>query len=90
MLRPKYRKSLIDQYKDYLKTSYSIRNSSIDKEIRGLIRKYLDDGQDFDEAVDTAIREKRHLFSAFLDQFDSDSEYNDSEYEDSESFEETD
>ena len=73
ILRSRYRKSLMREYKTFINMAHLMRSSSAHNEIKGAINAYFKDGYDFDDAVKLALKDKNYVFDLLLNQFDSDS-----------------
>ena len=73
ILRSRYRKSLVREYKTFINMVHLMRNSSAHNEIREAINEYFNDGYDYDNAVKLALKDKKYVFDLLLNQFDSDS-----------------
>ena len=73
ILRSRYRKSLVREYKTFINMAHLMRSSSAHNEIKGAINEYFNDGYDFNDAVKLALKDKNYVFDLLLNQFDSDS-----------------
>ena len=73
ILRSRYRKSLVGEYKTFINMARLMRNSPAHNKIREAINEYFNEGYDYDDAVKLALKDKKYLFDLLLNQFDSDS-----------------
>ena len=69
MLRTKYKKNLIKQYKCFLYLTDLLKNSPTHQTIIDTINEYDQDDYDYNDIVDQAIKDKKYLFHAILDKF---------------------
>jgi hypothetical protein len=84
ILMPKYKKSLIKDYKSFLEIMYLIKDSPIHHEIKDAINEYAQeagDDYDYNEIVNRAFKNKKHLFDTILDMFNADSDDSETETE---------
>ncbi len=81
-MRPVYKRHLIKEYKNILRTAKGLKKSAIHKEIQDTIHWYMDKDYTFEYALNIAMKKKRHLFDGVLEE-DSDAEDSDAEDEDS-------
>ena len=78
LLRTKYKKYLIKEYRFVLLTMYLRNRSPVHRQIKDVINKYVTDGYNYDHATDRAFKDKKYLFDALLDKFHTESESVDS------------
>ena len=82
ILRPKYKKALVKEYKSLVQLMNDMKSSPTHKKIEESLHEYLDKGYSFDKALDRAIHENKYMFDALLEKFDEESEDSESEEED--------
>ena len=81
LLRSKYRKSVIKQYKLYLEMRHLMQSSPVSCEIINDIKRNVHAGYKFKESVDRSIKENKNLFDEMLDHFNADKSESDTDYE---------
>ena len=78
LLWTKYKKYLIKEYRFFLLTMYLMQKSPVQRQIKGIINRYVEDGYNYDHATDRALKDNKYLFNAILDKFHTDIESEDS------------
>ncbi len=76
-LLPRYRKTLIKNYKDFLATSHELKSSPVHHKIMESIAKQMQTGKEFEKAVNNTMKQQKHAFDDLLE-YDEDSSDEDS------------
>ena len=89
-LIPQYKRSLIQNYKNFLKEMYALSKSSHHKEIMQVLDWYMGwKGYTFEKAMEVTLKKKRKVFEDLIeDQEDEDESEDDTEVEEGEEEEE--
>ena len=58
LLRTKYKKYLIKEYRFFLLTMFLMKRSPVHRQIKDAINKYVEDGYNYDHATDRAFKDK--------------------------------